>query len=114
MPFEATTPLGRALAAIITTLIAALAEHAAEHPVLAPGLRATIRQLEKLAREFQALADRYENPQPKRRRRPALWPPRPHLHNLAPYARALPARTPAHVRRTPARAPPGKERVFFL
>jgi hypothetical protein len=114
MTQEPASPLGQAFAALIALIIAALAEHAAEHPVLAPGLRVTIRQLEKLAREFQALADRYENPQPKRRRRPALWPPRPHLHNLAPYARALPARTPAHVRRTPARAPPGKERVFFL
>ena len=50
-----TTPLGQAIAAIIALLIAALAEHAAEHPVLAPGCRATMRQLQKLARRLEAM-----------------------------------------------------------
>ena len=101
MQFQATTPLGQALAAIIAILIAALAEHAAEHPLLAPSLRATIRQLEAIVRRFDALAAEWQatrdRPRPRRRAKlpiPELRPPHP---------------TPGFVPRLPparARAPP--------
>ena len=73
---QPTTPLGQALAAIIAILIAALAEHAAEHPVLAPGLRATIRQLEKIAARFDALVARHAARTLRARPRAPLLRPR--------------------------------------
>jgi len=41
-------------------LIAALAEHAAEHPLLAPGIRATIRQIEQTARKLDRMIAEWE------------------------------------------------------
>ena len=54
------SPLAQALAALFTTLIAALAEHAAEHPMLAPGIRASIRQIEQLAKKLDRMAAEWE------------------------------------------------------
>jgi hypothetical protein len=70
-----TTPLGQAFAAIIHLLIAAIAEHAREHPLLAGGCRASIRQLEKLARRFDAMVAEWQASQAEPRR-PGVSPPR--------------------------------------
>jgi hypothetical protein len=104
-----TSPLGQAFAAIIHLLIAAIAEHAREHPLLAGGCRASIRQLEKLARRFQALADEWHQhqtqprlPAPPRRPTPGVRP-RTSRHGKARSRRraiAMGNRAPA------ARAPP--------
>jgi hypothetical protein len=54
------SPLAQAIAAIFDLLIAALAEHAAEHPLLAPGIRATIRQIEQTARKLDRMIAEWE------------------------------------------------------
>ena len=61
---EPASPLGQAFAAIIAMLIAAIAEHAAEHPMLAPGLRATIRRLESIAARLEAMVAAWEAGRP--------------------------------------------------
>ena len=110
-----TTPLGQAIAAIIAMLIAALAEHAAEHPMLAPGCRASIRQLEKLARQLDAMVAEWEatrhTPPPHRRKAKHAMPSRQHTRRLSACARRLgvlpPHRASALCNRLPAaRAPP--------
>ena len=50
------TPLGQALAAIIATLVAALAEYARENPAFAAPIGIAIRRLNTIAQEFDALA----------------------------------------------------------
>jgi hypothetical protein len=106
------TPLGQALAAIIQILIAAIAEHAREHPMLAGGCRASIRQLEKLIRRFDALAAEWQASQaasapPDAARRP---PSRPGLAppTAARRGEACSPRRAAVMRARvpPARAPP--------
>ncbi len=54
------SPLAQAIAAIFDLLIAALAEHAAEHPMLAPGIRATIRQIEQTAKKLDRMIAEWE------------------------------------------------------
>ena len=125
MTLPAQTPLGQALAAIIAILIAALAEHAAEHPVLAPGLRATIRQLEGIARRFDAMVAEWQSAtlRPRRRRNrpriPMATPAPPwrrcararHLRGRRPFATAGPRAPPngptwpSHAPRPPALPP---------
>ena len=92
---EPTSPLGQAFAAIIALLIAALAEHAAEHPMLAPGLRAAIRKLEKLSKQFRAMAADWESTRTTPTRRAGFTPP-PRRH---------PPRRPAIRRGTAVSAP---------
>ena len=116
MPHPARTPLGQALAAIIAILIAALAEHAAEHPVLAPGLRATIRQLEQIARRFDAMVAEWQATRDR--------PPRAHPRTRSLSASCCPLRRPAAARpcaiaaiarrcAPPSRAPPHGGVVIF-
>ena len=105
------SPLAQAFAAFFALLIAAIAEHAAEHPVLAPGMRASIRQLEKLARRLETLIAEWEaarqaepagtarpHPRPTIRRPPQAAPP--------PRASAF-MRPRGAIARAPPRAPPG-------
>ena len=73
---EPISPLAQAFAAFFAMLIAAIADHAAEHPVLAPGLRATIRQLEKIATRFDALVARHAARTLRARPRAPLLRPR--------------------------------------
>ena len=109
------SPLGQALAAIIALLIAALAEHAAEHPMLAPGLRASIRRLEKLSKQLRAMAAEWEahqtSPASRAGTRP---PPRASTPRTTRKGRSepAPARRPAAMRNraTAARAPPAPTR----
>ena len=113
-----TTPLGQAFAAIIALLIAALAEHAAEHPVLAPGCRATIRQLEKLARRFDAMAAEWQATQSQTLNRRSgfsrLRPPGTRRRSRCSRAKSRPrARFAALPRRArPPHAPPCPARAF--
>jgi hypothetical protein len=58
------SPLAQAIAAIFDLLIAALAEHAAEHPLLAPGIRATIRQIEQTAKKLDRMIAEWEAAKP--------------------------------------------------
>jgi hypothetical protein len=113
------TPLGQALAAIIQILIAAIAEHAREHPMLAGGCRASIRQLEKIARRFDAMVLEWQAdsrmprppPRPKpatrtatRRRRKRVFLRRcVVMWTRVPSARAPPRSCPAHRPRSPPR-----------
>jgi hypothetical protein len=68
--------LAKAFAAFFATLIAAIAQLAAEQPLLAPSLRMSIRQIEKIARQFEAMATEWQatrhRPKP---RRPRFTPP---------------------------------------
>jgi hypothetical protein len=73
-----TSPLGQVIAALIDLLIAALTEHAAEHPLLAPGCRASIRRLEKLSGKLQAMVAEWEATQPKAAPRSAGRSPPPY------------------------------------
>ena len=50
----------QAFAAFFATLITAIAQLAAEQPLLAPSLRMSIRQIEKIAKQFQALATEWQ------------------------------------------------------
>ena len=116
-----TTPLGQALAAIIQLLIAAIAEHAREHPMLAGGCRASIRQLEKLAIRFDAMVQEWQADS-RMPRTPPKHPPRPKqatrmaterrsehpsrrrsvaMSNRVPSARAPPPTCPAPRPRSP-------------
>ena len=97
MSSEPTSPLAQAFAALIAMLIAAIAEHAAEHPMLAPGCRATIRQLQALAEKLAAMVAAWEagRPIPSHRRPKARrHTPKPPLH-------------PKSVQRAPHRARTG-------
>ena len=76
---QETSPLAQAFAAIIAMLIAAIAEHAREHPMLAGGCRASIRQLEKLSRRFEAMANEWHQHQ-SHPRKPGTRPPPPPKH----------------------------------
>ena len=101
-----TSPLGQAFAAFFALLIAAIAEHAAEHPLLAPGLRAAIRRLEKLAHRLDAMIAEWEasrtQPHPKRPRHPAF---RARQGIAAPDLRPpIPIRNPATIPRASRRA----------
>ena len=109
MPRTPATPLDQALAAIIDLLIALIAEHAAEHPMLAPGLRASIRQLEKLSRSLQAMVAEWQatRHQPRRPRAGTRRRKNASHTRIAPTApRRLPD-SPARGPYTHARAPPG-------
>jgi hypothetical protein len=100
------SPLGQVIAAIISLLIAALTEHAAEHPLLAPGIRASIRRLEKLSIKLQAMVADWEATQsPERTRRPGDRPPQPHQNtkHSAP-SRKAPGRAAGHAWRLGALA----------
>jgi hypothetical protein len=103
------SPLGQALAAIIELLIAAIAEHAREHPMLAWGCRASIRQLEKLIRRFDAMVQEWQATQSQKpTRRAGFSPPRPtHAIPLPPKHEGEPARRPVALW-NPARAPPAR------
>ena len=107
----ATTPLGQALAAIIAILITALAEHAAEHPLLARGCRATIRQLEDLVRRFDALAAEWQatrhRPRPTRAGPITRGPSYAPIHSafVSNPRRAIAARNPAIAPRAPPSSP---------
>jgi hypothetical protein len=72
---QETSPLAQAFAAIIAMLIAAIAEHAREHPMLGGPCRASIRQLEKISRRFEALANEWHQSQTETRPNPPK--PRP-------------------------------------
>ena len=106
-----TSPLGQAFAAFFAILIAAIAEHAAEHPLLAPGLRASIRRLEKLSRQLQAMAADWEASQAESN--PTVGPAsarhapatRPDSDTATPYPLA-PLPIPIRNRATAPRAPP--------
>jgi hypothetical protein len=104
------TPLGQALAAIIQILIAAIAEHAREHPMLAGGCRASIRQLEKIARRFDAMVADWQasqatprTPKPPTRPQQAIQLTTKRRSEQPPLRRgaAMANRAPS------ARAPPG-------
>ncbi len=111
---QETSPLAQAFAAIIAMLIAAIAEHAREHPMLGGPCRASIRQLEKIAKRFEALANEYEasRTQPRRRAHVSAPPPPHTLHITPQRPRPLRARrrTPVYPRQNPARAPPPARR----
>jgi hypothetical protein len=104
--------LAQALAAFFATLIAAIAQHAAEHPLLAPSLRMSIRQIEKLAKQLDALAIEWQttrhHPTP-RKKPPHTLPPGLRPRRIDRQSRgAAPARRPAIAPWHPAyaRAPP--------
>ena len=113
-------PLAQAIAAIFDLLIAALAGHAAEHPLLAPGIRASMRQIEHLARKLGRMVAEWEaskSTQAQQPTRRAGFSPPPSLtkairmawmcrSEAAPSRRgSIPMWNPATVPRTP-RAPP--------
>ena len=124
MPDGPATPLDQAIAALIAMIIAAIADQAAEHPLLAPRLHATIRQLEEtslrlqtLAREWQATRHIPTAPRPARPTTHARTPrhgaassPRPGLRMRIrlPAVRAPPTRQDT---REPRETPPGRPRT---
>ncbi len=67
--------LAAAFAAFFATLIAMISDLAAEQPLLAPSLRMTIRQLEKLSKQFEAMATEWQatSHRPKSPRRKARF-----------------------------------------
>jgi hypothetical protein len=109
---QETSPLAQAFAAIIAMLIAAIAEHAREHPMLGGPCRASIRQLEKIAKRFEALANEWHQSQTETRPNPPK--PRPPGARLAIHMETKRRRKEASLRlcvvmwnpRPPARAPP--------
>ena len=122
------SPLAQAFAALFTALIAALAEHAAEHPLLAPGIRASMRELEKLAKKLDRMVAEWEatrstlTKQPPRSAGVSLPPSRTQAIRKATTRRreAMPSRrrpaamwnpasaprAPPHPDSAPPRAPP--------
>ena len=99
------SPLAQAFAALFAALIAALVEHAAEHPMLAPGIRASIRKLEKLSKQFQAMAAAWEEHQKTGPTRARFTPPQP--RRAPPVQRGTPVASPRRgaVTWNPATAP---------
>ena len=83
MQSEPLTPLGQAFAAIVATLIAALAEHARACPSLAGLIALTIRRLEAMSTSFDALVAAHQHPETTPVRRS-------HVNAPSPRARALP------------------------
>jgi hypothetical protein len=115
------SPLAQAIAAIFDLLIAALAEHAAEHPLLAPGIRASMRQIEQVAKKLDRMVAEWEaskSTQAEQPTRRAGFSPPPSLTKAIRTARmcrskATPSRRrfipmwdPARIPRAPPRAPP--------
>ena len=109
MPITQDSPLAQAFAAFFAMLIAAIADHAAEHPLLARPLRASIRRLEACAAKLQSLIHAWEQDRlPARRPRAAL--PRPTAAGR-PCLRSAPRRAPRR-RGAPVRAPPADARTL--
>lgn len=100
------SPLGQVIAAIIDLLIAALTEHAAEHPLLAPGCRASIRRLEKISHKLQAMVAEWEATQTQTPNRKKGVSPPPHRPPPARQGAPAPSPRPAIAAWHPARGPP--------
>jgi hypothetical protein len=115
-----TTPLGQAFAAIIAMLIVAIAEYAAEHPLLAPGLRATIRQLEAMSKRFDAMVAEWQANTPRSPRRRTGPRTRRGRHTRPASARHPRPAPPSRVRRllpfstAGPRAPPYPKTAHLL
>lgn len=125
------SPLAQAIAAIFDLLIAALAEHAAEHPLLAPGIRATIRQIEQTAKKLDRMIAEWEATKPTQAQNPtrragfSLPPSRAKANHMKMERRreamaslrlsvpmwnpATAPRAPPHPESAPPRAPPTPE-----
>ena len=97
-------PLDQALAAIIDLLIALIADLAAEHPLLAPGLRASIRQLEKLSRSLQAMVAEWQATRHQPRLHARRRPKTPHTRTAPGIRQNRPHQTSARPARKPLRA----------
>ena len=80
------TNLAKAFAALFATLIAAIAHLAAEQPLLAPSLRMSIRQIEKLAKQIDAMATEWQatRHRPAHKRRTGFSPPNPRTPQIPP------------------------------
>ena len=97
----------QAFAAFFATLIAAIAQLAAEQPLLAPSLRMSIRQLEKLAAQIHSLVTEWQanrhRPHPTRASAIARRLPLAHIHSdiISRNIRAIAPRNPAAVSRAP-------------
>jgi hypothetical protein len=115
------SPLAQAFAALFDLLIAALAEHADEHPLLAPGIRASMRRIEQLAKKLDRMVAEWDAAkstqakQPPRKAGISLPPSRSKSRRMAPtrrseatpsFRRSIPIWNPATIPRAPPRAPP--------